>query len=100
VEAKVLAEQLNEALKNQVRDYDLEATRKLMNEINHLVSRLQKMQTSVQHRIKGHESAARRNSKKIARSGMLETALYLVTALFQVYTVRKWLLGNATLGRA
>ncbi|KAL3771538.1 hypothetical protein ACHAWU_003713 [Discostella pseudostelligera] len=100
VEVKLLAEQLNEALKNQVRDYDLEATRKLMNEVNHLVSRLQKMQTSVQHRIKGHESAAKRNAKKIARSGMVETALYLVTALFQVYTVHKWLLGNATLGRA
>ncbi len=100
VEAKLLAEHLHEALKNQVRDYDLEATRKLMNEVNHLVSRLQKMQTGVHHRIKGHESAARRNSKKIARSGMIETALYLLTALFQVYTVRKWLLGNATLGRA
>ncbi len=100
VEAKLIAEQLNEALKNQVRDYDLEATRKLMNEINHLISRLQRMQTSVQHRIKGHESAARRNSKTIARSGMIETALCLATALFQMYTVRKWLLGNATLGRA
>lgn len=99
VERKLVAEELEKALKNQVSGYDLKATRKLMSEVNSLVSQVQKKQQNVHHRIKGHEGDARRNYKRIVRSGTIETVLYILITCFQVYTVRKWLLGNTMLGR-
>ena len=99
IEAKQLAEELDKVLKEQVRDYDLDATRKLMSEVNKLVSQMQTKQTNVHKRIKGHEENARRNYRRIRRSGMIETVLYLVISLFQVYTVHQWLLSKNMLGR-
>ncbi|KAL7527420.1 hypothetical protein ACHAXR_004119, partial [Thalassiosira sp. AJA248-18] len=98
VEAKLVAEELEKALQNQVGDFDLEETKNLMTEVNRLVSQLQSKQQNVHHRIKGHENDARRNYKRIVRSGWIETALYIVITLFQVYTVRKWLLSKNVLG--
>lgn len=98
-EAKALVAELEKALKDQVKDYDLDATRKLIKEVNDLVSQMQKHQSNVHNRIKGHENDARRNYKRIVRSGMIETVLYLVITLFQIYTVHKWLLSNNALGR-
>lgn len=97
-EAKLVAVELGKALQNQVRDYDIDATRELVKEVNSLVSELQKKQSTVHNRIKGHGGDARRNHKKIVRSGIIETVLYLAITLFQIYTMRKWLLGNTVLG--
>jgi len=99
VETKLVAEELDKALKNQVRDYDLASTRKLMEDVQQVVSQMQKKQRDVQKRIKSHEGDAKRNYRKILRSGMMETVLYIVITLFQVYTVHKWLLGSNMLGR-
>jgi len=98
-EAKSLAEELDKALKNQVEGYDLESTRKLMTEVNRLVAQVNQKQQEVHKRIKVHMDGAERNHKRILRSGLIETVLYLVITLFQVYTVHKWLLGSNMLGR-
>lgn len=98
-EEKLIAEELEKALKDQVSDYDLDATRTLMAEVNRLVSDMMKQQQSVHARIKGHEHDARRNYRGMVRSGTIETVLYVVITLIQVYTVRKWLLSNTVLGR-
>ena len=100
VEAKLVAEQVEKAHKDQVKENDMESTKKLMNEMNQLVNKLQKKQSAVHHRIKGHEGDARRNRKKIFRNGMAQTLLFLVITLFQVYTIHNWLLSSSTLGRA
>ena len=98
-EASLVNAELGKVLENQVRDNDLEATKVYLKNLSEMISLLQKRQTNHHHRIKGHESDARRNYKKIVRSGMLETALYLLITLFQIYSLRKWLLGNTVLGR-
>ena len=99
-EAKRLAEeQLRQEVEAAVKDYDLEATKKLMSEMNSLVMQLQQRQGAMLKRSKGHEMQARRNYKRIARSGMIETLLYLVITGFQVYTIHSWLLRNSLLGR-
>ena len=99
VEAKIVMEELEKALKDQVDGYDLEAMKKLTNEVNHLVNQLQKKQSSVHKRMKSHEQDARRNYKKIIRNGMIQTVLFLVITLFQLYTIHKWLLSNNMLGK-
>jgi len=99
-EAKLVAEELEKALQSQVRDYDIQVMKQLMNEINSVVNQVQKKQANVHNRIKGHESTARRNYKKIIRNGIVQTVLFLVITLFQLYTIHKWLLSNNTLGRA
>lgn len=98
-ETSLVNAELNKVLANQVRNNDLEATKVYLKNLSEMISLLQKRQTNHHHRIKGHESDARRNYKKIVRSGMLETALYLLITLFQIYSLRKWLLGNTVLGR-
>jgi len=98
-EAKSIAEELDKALKNQVEGYDLESTRKLMSEVIGLVAQVTQKQQEVHKRIKVHKDGAERNHRRILRSGLIETVLYLVITLFQVYTVHKWLLGSNMLGR-
>eukprot|EP00986_Skeletonema_menzelii_P010424 scaffold5069_cov126-Skeletonema_menzelii.AAC.4 len=98
-EARALLEQVNSALKDQVKGYDLESTQRLMTEINTLVSQMQQMQSAVHQRIKSHEGIAKRNHQKIKKSGVVETLLYLLITGYQVYTVHNWLLSTNSLGR-
>lgn len=98
-EARVLLENLNTALKDQIKDYDLESTQRMMGEINNLVARMQQSQSAVHQRIKSHEGVARRNYQKIKKSGIVETVLYLIITGYQVYTVHNWLLSTNSLGR-
>ncbi len=99
VEKSLVKEELEKLLENQVNDFDLKASKSMLLGLNELVALMQKRQTNVHHRIKGHEGDARRNYKKIVRSGILETLLYLFITLFQIYTLRKWLLRTTVLGR-
>ena len=92
-------EELEELLKGQVGDYDLQTTRRLMTEVNHVVAQIQRLQGEMKDRMKAHSGDARRNQRKIARSGMIETVLYLAITLFQLWTIRKWLLAGNVLGR-
>ncbi len=98
-EARLLMEQLNAAMKDQIKDYDLEATQRLMKEVNSLVSEMQKKQGAVHQRIKSHEGIAKRNYQRIKKSGIVETVLYLLITGYQVYTVHNWLLSTNSLGR-
>lgn len=98
-EARQVLESLNSALKDQVQNYDLESTQRLMTEVNTLVSQMQQKQSAVHQRIKSHEGIAKRNYQKIKKSGIVETLLYLVITGYQVYTVHNWLLSTNSLGR-
>ena len=98
-EARKTIEQLNDALKDQVENFDLEKTQRLMSQVNNLVSQMQQRQSAVQQRIKSHEGIAKRNYQKIKKSGIIETLLYLVITGYQVYTVHNWLLSSNSLGR-
>ena len=99
MEEKQVAEELEKALKNQVRDDDMDATRNLMKEVGGLVAKMQTKQQDSFHRLKFQEGYTKRNHNKILYSGMVVTGLFLVITLFQVYTLRKWLLSNSVLGR-
>ncbi|EJK70555.1 hypothetical protein THAOC_08074 [Thalassiosira oceanica] len=99
LEDEKMREELEEMLKGQVGDYDLQTTRRLMSEVNHVVSQIQKLQGEMKDRMKVHSGDARRNQKKIAKSGMIETVLYLTITLFQLWTIRRWLLSSNVLGR-
>ena len=99
LEDEKMRKELEELLKGQVGDYDLQTTRRLMSEVNHVVSQIQRLQGEMKDRMKVHSGDARRNQKKIAKSGMIETVLYLAITLFQLWTIRKWLLSNNVLGR-
>ena len=96
---RLIEEQLRKEVAAAVKDYDLEATKKLMSEMNSVVMQLQQRQGAMLKRSKGHAMQARRNCKRISRSGKVETLLYLVITGFQVYTIHSWLLRNSLLGR-
>ncbi|KAL3791821.1 hypothetical protein HJC23_002452 [Cyclotella cryptica] len=98
-ENRLAEEELRKEIADQVKDYDLEDTRKLLSEMNSLVMQLQTRQGAFMKRSKGHELQARRNYRRIVRSGMMETLLYLLITGYQVYTIHSWLLSNSLLGR-
>jgi hypothetical protein len=98
-EQKLVEEELRKEIADAVKDYDLETTRKLMSEMSSLVMQLQTRQGAQMKRAKGHELQARRNYRRIVRSGMLETFLYLIITGYQVYTIHAWLMGKSILGR-
>jgi hypothetical protein len=98
-ENRLAEEELRSEIADQVKDYDLEATRNLLSEMNSMVMQLQTRQGAFMKRSKGHELQARRNYRRIVRSGMMETLLYLLITGYQVYTIHSWLLSNSLLGR-
>ena len=98
-EDRLAEEQLQKEIAEQVKDYDLQATQKMMSNMNSLVMQLQSQHQSMMTRSKGHQVQARRNYKQIVRSGMVETVLYLIITGFQVYTIHSWLLRNSLLRR-
>jgi len=99
IEDKLVAEELDRVLKDQVKGKDLDTTRKLMREVKTAISEIQKRQMEARKRLKSHEGDARRNYRRILRSGGIETVLYVLITVMQVYTVHKWLLSNNILGR-
>lgn len=92
-------EKLRKEIESAVKDYDLEVTQKLMSEINTLIMQVQQKLSGLMKKSKGLEVHARRNRRRISRSGMIETVLYLVITGFQIYTLHSWLLKNSLLGR-
>ncbi|KAL7486692.1 hypothetical protein ACHAW6_012639 [Cyclotella cf. meneghiniana] len=98
-ENRLVEEELRKEIAEQVKDYDLEATRNLLSEMNSMVMQLQTRQGAYMKRSKGHELQARRNYRRIVRSGIMETLLYLLITGYQVYTIHSWLLSNSLLGR-
>lgn len=86
-------------LENQVKEQDLHATKAQIKHMNELVHDMREMQSEAFYRLKSHESSARRNYSMICWSSTLETLLYVTITGVQIYTVRKWLLGEAVLGR-
>jgi len=98
-ERRLAEELLLQEIASAVKDYDLKATNKLASDMNSKVSQLQTQLGAMMKRSKGHEQQARRNYKRIARSGMIETLLYLMITGFQVFTIHSWLLNKTLLGR-
>ncbi|KAL7537410.1 hypothetical protein ACHAWF_005748 [Thalassiosira exigua] len=84
---------------NQVREKDLDATKEHVQDLVKLVTKIKKKQTDAMLRIMNHKSTAKRNHHDVIHSGKLETMLYVVITVAQMYTVRKWLLSNSLLGR-
>jgi len=98
-EDRKLQEEVKEMLDGQVKENDLDTTGRLMGEVNQKVSQIQKRQGEARSRMKAHSGDARRSRNRIARSGMVETVLYFAITLFQLWTIRKWLLSSNMLGR-
>mmetsp|Transcript_9576 Transcript_9576/g.19403 ORF Transcript_9576/g.19403 Transcript_9576/m.19403 type:complete len:450 (+) Transcript_9576:2-1351(+) len=88
-----------EEIKNQVKEFDLELTNNQLREIHSLTTKIMRDQAATHKRIKGHEMDARRNYRRIVRSGWMETGLYVLITGYQVYTIHRWLLSNSILGR-
>lgn len=87
------------SLQNQVREEDMDATRNLLTEVRELVGQMQTRQQDAFHRLKFQEGYTQRNARKISRSGLIMTGLYLAITLFQMYTLRRWLLSTNVLGK-
>lgn len=86
-------------LENQVRERDLHATQSQIKHLNSLVKVMEQKQTDSYRRVRSHTASARRNHSNLMWSGKLETLLYIAITGVQVYTLRKWLLGNSLLGK-
>ena len=95
-----LDKEIQKQVENQVKEQDLHASKAQVKHLNTMVMEMKKKQTEHHHRMKSHEQLAGRNYKKIIRNGIVQTVLFLVITLFQLYTIHKWLLSNNTLGRA
>ena len=92
-------EERQKELENQVREKDLEQSKAQLKYLHTMTSEMAQMQHEHHNRLKNHDASAKRNYDELVRSSMLETFLFAVITGFQVYTVRKWLLSNAVLGK-
>lgn len=86
-------------IENQIRENDLKESKNFMREMMELTSQMSQKQQAHMARIRSHAGSARRNHENLVWSSKVETLLYAIIMGFQVYTLRKWLLGNSMLGR-
>ena len=83
-----LAEETRKVVENQVREMDLHPTKGQIVQLNSLVAEI----------TRNHKAASRRNYESLVRSGKLETLMYALITVAQLYTVRRWLLSKSLLG--
>lgn len=93
-----MKEELEKVLENQVKEQDLHATKAQIKHLNTMVLEMKKKHHDFHTRLKVHSSTSRRNYDNLTWSSKLETVLYVIITGVQVYTVRRWLLGNTLLG--
>ena len=70
-----------------------------MKELMELTSAMSQKQQAHMARIRSHSGSAKRNHDNLIWSSKVETLLYAIIMGWQVYTLRRWLLGNSMLGR-
>jgi len=78
---------------------DLKEAKIKLQYMHELTSEIMKSQHDRMQRMRTHDADARRGAAALAWSSKFETLLYVVITGLQVYTVHKWLLGNALLGK-
>ena len=93
-----LNEEQQKEIENQVREQDLHATKSQIKHLNSMVIEMKKKHQDSHNRVKSHKATARRSYESLVWCSKLETLLYILITGVQVYTVRKWLLGNSLLG--
>jgi hypothetical protein len=86
-------------IENQVRENDLKQSREHLKELMELTSIMSQQQQAHMARIRSHGGSARRNHANLVWSSKMETLLYAIITGWQVYTLRKWLLGDSILGK-
>lgn len=86
-------------IENQIRENDLKQSKNYMRELMELTSTMSQQQQAHMARIRSHAGSAQRNHENLVWSSKVETLLYAIIMGFQVYTLRRWLLGNSMLGR-
>lgn len=93
-----LAEETRKVVENQVREMDLHPTKGQIVQLNSLVAEITRKQDRHRDRMRNHKAASRRNYESLVRSGKLETLMYALITVAQLYTVRRWLLSKSLLG--
>ena len=93
-----MQEEVDKVLESQVKEQDLHASKAQIKHLNTMVMEMKKTHHDYHHRIKSHKASAQRNYDGLIWSSKLETLLYVLITGVQVWTVRKWLLGNQLLG--
>lgn len=92
------AKALEKEIENQVKNTDLSASKAQISHLKSMVMEMRKKHQDVNHRIRSHRATAERNFASLTRNNKIMTVLYILITGVQVYTVRKWLLGNSLLG--
>ncbi|KAL3781130.1 hypothetical protein HJC23_001437 [Cyclotella cryptica] len=86
-------------IEDQVRENDLKRSKEHLKELMELTSIMSQQQQAHMARIRSHGGSARRNHDNLVWSSKMETLLYAIITGWQVYTLRKWLLGDSILGK-
>ncbi|KAL7517732.1 hypothetical protein ACHAWX_002629 [Stephanocyclus meneghinianus] len=86
-------------IENQVHENDLKQSKEHLKELMELTSIMSQQQQAHMARIRSHGGSARRNHENLVWSSKMETLLYAIITGWQVYTLRKWLLGDSILGK-
>mmetsp|Transcript_45466 Transcript_45466/g.95437 ORF Transcript_45466/g.95437 Transcript_45466/m.95437 type:complete len:449 (+) Transcript_45466:1128-2474(+) len=93
-----ISEERQKEIDNQVRHEDLHATTSQIKNLNSMVMEMKMKYQDVNNRIRSHKASAERNQDNLIWKNKLLTVLYVMITLFQVHTMRKWLLSNKLLG--
>lgn len=81
-----------------VQDEDFTEAKVKLKYMHDVTSEIMKAQHERMHRIRAHDADARRGAVELAWSSKMQTLLFAVITVFQVYTFHRWLLNNNLLG--
>jgi len=82
----------------ELSDEDFTEAKVKLKYMHDVTSEIMKAQHERMHRIRAHDADARRGAVELAWSSKIQTLMFAIITVFQVYTVHRWLLNNNLLG--
>lgn len=76
--------------KGAVNDADFDAVKGKLQELRHLLSDIQHMQSAERRRLTIHAATNEHSHSRMVLSNLFETLLFMLVTGFQIYTIRKW----------
>lgn len=90
----------NNPYENMIRDADFADVTKTIRDLRQKITKIESLQAKELRRIKQHSATNEHSHKRMFKSSILETLVFVAITGFQVYLIRRWFTtGSPVLGR-
>jgi len=82
-----------------LKDEDMKTAHDKLRKLNRLLNEIQEEQQSERRRFSVHAAVNEHSHSRMVLGSLLETALFIIITIFQIFTIHKWFSAEPMLGR-